>query len=119
MFCPPSLSMRECRLWLLQQCDVPQARGLGGLGGEASCDLVERGRNGQDDLGLGEVPIPSLHTLGMQKCVPEVLQVPTRAFKGRELLFRDVGTPGQDPLLRVDMRVGQPGLCGSDETIRD
>jgi hypothetical protein len=55
----------ECRLWLLQQCDVPQARGLGGLGGEASCDLIERGRNGQDDLGLGEFPIPSLHTLGM------------------------------------------------------
>jgi hypothetical protein len=50
--------------------------------------------------------------------VPEVLQVATRAFEGRELLFRDVGPPGQDLLFRVDMRVGQPGLRGGHETIR-
>ena len=108
----------ECRLRFLQQCDVPETRGLGGLGGEASCHLVERGRNRHDDLALREVPIPSLRTLGVQERVPEVLQVTARAFEGRELLFRDVGPPGQDPLFRIDMRVGQPGLGGRHETIR-
>ena len=72
----------ECRLRLLQQCDVPKPCGLGGLRSETSCDLIERGRNGHDDLAFREVPIPPLRTLGAQERVPEVLQVTVRAFEG-------------------------------------
>ncbi len=65
----------ECRLRLLQQCDIPEPRGLGGLGGEAPCDLIERGRNRHDDLAFREVPIPPLRALGVEQRVPEMLQV--------------------------------------------
>ena len=65
----------ECSLRLLQQCDVPKPRGLGGVGSEAPCDLIERGRNRYNDLALREVPIPSLRTLGIEQRVSEMLQV--------------------------------------------
>src|SRR4029077_17104887 len=72
----------ECRLRLLQQCDVPEPRGLGGVGSKAPCHLIERGRNRHDDLALREVPIPSLRTLGVEQRVSEMLQVTARAFEG-------------------------------------
>src|SRR5207253_1909268 len=50
-------------------------RGPGGLGGEASCDLIERGRNRYNDLAFREVPIPPLRPFGMQERVPEMLEV--------------------------------------------
>ena len=50
----------ERRLWLLEQCDFTQTRSLGGLGGQASCDFIERCGNGHDNLRFGEVPSPSL-----------------------------------------------------------
>ena len=65
----------ECSLRLLEQCDVLKPRSLGGLGGEASCDLIERGRNGYNDLAFREVPIPPLRPFGMQERVPKMLEV--------------------------------------------
>ncbi len=65
----------ECSLRLLQQCDVPKPRSLGGLGGEASCDLIERGRNGYNDLAFQEVRFPPLRSFGMQERFPEILEV--------------------------------------------
>ena len=65
----------ECSLRLLQQCDVPKPRSLGGLGSEASCDLIERGGNGYNDLAFREVPIPALRPFGMQERVPEMLEL--------------------------------------------
>ena len=65
----------ECSLRLLQQYDVLKPRSVGGLGGEASCGLIERGRNGYNDLAFREVPIPPLRPFGMQERVPEMLEV--------------------------------------------
>ena len=52
-----------------------QVKDFGGLGGEASCDLIERGRNGYNDLAFREVPIPPLRPFVVQECVPEMLEV--------------------------------------------
>ena len=71
----------ESRLRLFQQCDIPEPRGLGGVGSEAPCHLIERGRNRYDDLALREVPIPSLRTLGVKQRVSEMLEITARAFE--------------------------------------
>ena len=86
-FCPFAPSKRRKPPALLQQCDVSEPRGLGGVGSEAPCHLIERGRNRYDDLALRELPIPSLRTLRVEQRVSEILQVTARAIQGREFLL--------------------------------
>src|ERR1700748_1908420 len=65
----------KCSLWLLQQCHAPNPRNLGGFSGEASCDLIERGGNGYNDLALREIAVSPLRPFGMKECVPKMLKV--------------------------------------------
>ena len=62
--------------------------------------------------------MPALGPFGVEESVLEMLQVAARALERRKLLFHAVRPPGQRALLRVDVRVGQPGLGGRRQTVR-
>ena len=107
----------EGGLRFLQQRDVAQPGGLGRFGGQAARHLVERGGNRHDDLAVRQVPLPALRLHGMQEGVLEVLQVAARDIERRKLFLRTLRPPGQRALLRIDMRVGQPGLGRGDQAV--
>ena len=100
----------EGRLRLLQQGHAAQSSGLGGLGRQVSRDLVERGGHCHHDLPIADVPLPAFSLRGVEEGALEVLQIDAGAVERRELLFRAFGLPWKRALLRIDVRVGQPGL---------
>ena len=100
----------EGRLRLLEQRNATQSSGFGGLGRQVSRDLVERGGHCHHDLPIADVPLAALSLRDVEEGAPEMLQVEPRAIERRELLFRAFGLPRERALLRIDVRVGQPGF---------
>ena len=100
----------EGRLRFLQQRDVAQSGGLGRFGRQVSRDLVERSGHRHHDLAVADVPLPALGLSGVEEGALEVLQVEAGAIERRELLLCAIGPPRKRALLRIDVRVGQPGF---------
>jgi hypothetical protein len=92
----------ERRQRFLQQDDLAEAGGLCRLGGQVSRHLVERGGDGQNDLAVGQVPLPALRTLGVKEPILDVLEVAAGAVEGR--LFP------RCPVPRKRRRLGS--ICG-------
>ena len=108
----------ERSLRLFQQRDVAESGGLCRFGSQASRDLVEGSGDRHDDLAVAKVPLPALGVHGVEESVLEVLQVAARDLERRKHLFRTVRPPGQRTLLRIDVRVGQPGFSGGHQAVR-
>ena len=106
----------ERRQRLLEQDDLAEAGGLRRLGGQVSRHLVERGGHGQDDLAVGQVPLPASRALGVEEPVLDVLEVAAGAVESRNFL-PDVRLPRERPLPGIDMRVRQPRLGRGDQAI--
>ena len=107
----------ERRQRLLEQDDLAEAGGLRRLGGQVSRHLVERGGDGQDDLAVGQVPLPASRALGVEEPVLDVLEIAAGAIESRKLLLPDVRLPRKRPLPGIDMRVRQPRLGRGDQAI--
>ena len=121
---PPAVALRgepgvEGGLRLLQERDVLQPGGPGGLDGQLAGDGVERGGDGQQDVLVFEPVGGDLPAICVVPGVAEVGQVGGRGLDRRDL--RDVvgGAPGQDRALAVDPGVREPALGRADQPARD
>ena len=96
---------------------LPSPAARGGFGRQASRDLVKGGGDRHDDLPIVKVPRPAPGVHGVEKRVLEVLQVAARGIKRRKLFLCTIRPPGKRALLRIDVRVRQPGLGGAHHAV--
>ena len=100
----------EGGLRLLQQRDVAESCIDRRLVGQGARHLVERGGDGQHDLAVGQrgaVFLPGQVTFDR---LAHMGEVDARGLERRDLALFQLGIPGQDGRIAVDVRIAQPGL---------